>query len=315
MVSMESSNPALNDKIFKREIRNSGRAGSNAGWSSPADEVPPDLFGRQQGQTGTVPPPPARQGERPTWQEPPASPPLDYTSGEKMRLGGTLSASGILLGFVMVAAYFGWQAVAVETSETIAGETSVDSIDFPGWLFGALIGGFVLAIITVIKPKFARVTAPLYGVGMGLFLGAISHTFNAQYDGIVVQAIGLTFGVFAMMLVLYASGTIRVTDKLRKAVIAATGAVALVYIVSIVARLFGGSVPMIHESGPVGIGFSLLVVGIAAFNLLLDFDFIERGVKMGAPRYMEWYGAFGLLVTLVWLYIELLRLLAKLRSR
>jgi uncharacterized YccA/Bax inhibitor family protein len=318
MGDMESSNPALNDKIFKREIANS-RGGSSA-WGTPADEVPPDLFGGRSPQRGasTLPPPPSappHQGDgRPTWQEPTAAPPLDYSSGETMRLGGTLSAAGILLGFVLVASYFGWQSVSVETSTNLAGETVVDQMDFPGWLFPALIGGFVIGMVTVFKPKLARITGPMYAVAMGLFLGAMSKMFEVQYDGIVAQAIGLTVGVFAMMLVLYASGTIRVTDKLRKGVIAATGAVVLVYLVSIVARLFGTDVPMIHESGPVGIGFSLVVVGIASFMLLLDFDFIERGVKMGAPRYMEWYGAFGLMVTLIWLYMELLRLLAKLRN-
>lgn len=229
-----------------------------------------------------------------------------------MRLGGTLSASAILLGFLLVAAYFGYQAVTTTTVSTPQGPET--SVDMPPWLIGSFIVALVLAIVTIVKPKFARVTAPLFAVAEGLVVGAISHAYEAQFDGIVLQAVGLTIGVFVMMLVLYGTGTIKVTDKLRKGIFAATGAVALVYLATIGARMFGAEIPMIHDSGPVGILFSLVVVGIASANLLLDFDFIERGVKMGAPRYMEWFGAFGLMVTLVWLYLELLRLLSKLRS-
>jgi uncharacterized YccA/Bax inhibitor family protein len=309
---MASSNPALNDKIFEREIRNSG-GGSNPGWGAPADEVPPGLFGGGARQGASTLPPAPQQGDRQTW-EPPAGP-LGPVAGDTMRLGGTLSAAGILLGLLVVAGWFGWQAVTVTTATNLAGETVVVDTDFPAWLIGAAIGGFVIALVTIFKPKVARFTAPLYSVAQGLFVGAISKMYEVQFDGIVLQAVGLTIGVFAMMLVLYATGTIRVTDKLRKGIFAATGAIAIVYLVSIVARMFGSEIPMIHDAGAVGIGFSLLVVGIASANLLIDFDFIERGVKMGAPRYMEWYGAFGLMVTLVWLYLELLRLLSKLRSR
>ena len=184
----------------------------------------------------------------------------------------------------------------------------------PPWLFLSWIVGFGLAILTIFKPKLARFTGPFYAVTQGLFLGGISHAYNAQFDGIVVQAVLLTFGVFAMMLILFATGTIRVTNKLRTGIIAATGAVALVYLASIVVSLFGGSLPVINDASPLGIGFSLLVVGIASFNLLLDFDFIQKAVAMKAPRYMEWFGAFALMITLVWLYLEILRLLAKLRS-
>src|SRR5690606_11313103 len=153
--------------------------------------------------------------------------------------------------------------------------------------------------------KLARFTAPLYAVVQGLVVGAISHFYEATYEGIVLQAVGLTVGVFVLMLVLYATGTVRVTDKLRKGIFAATGAGARVFLATLLMRIFGADVPFSHDSGPVGILFSLVVVGIAASNLLLAFDFIERGVKMGAPRHMEWYGAFGLLVTLVWLYLVL----------
>ncbi|HEX2575658.1 MAG TPA: Bax inhibitor-1/YccA family protein [Aquihabitans sp.] len=311
---MASSNPALNEKVFQREIERNGSARPGPGWGSPADEVPPGLFGgggRRPG-ASTLPPPPGRT-PGPTWQ-PPAPPtgPVG-TGGDTMRLGGTLSAAAVLLGFLVVAGWFGWQAVTTTEVQTARGVET--SFEIPGWIWGALIGALVLAVVTIFKPKVARITAPLYAVAEGLVVGAISHAYEAQYEGIVLQAVGLTIGVFVMMLVLYASGTVRVTDKLRKGIFAATGAVMLVYLVSIVLRLFGADIPMIHESGPVGILFSLVVVGIAASNLLLDFDFIERGVQVGAPRYMEWYGAFGLMVTLVWLYLELLRLLSKLRER
>ncbi|MBW3556796.1 MAG: Bax inhibitor-1/YccA family protein [Actinobacteria bacterium] len=222
-----------------------------------------------------------------------------------MTLEGVVLKSGILLPIVLVTAWMGWQSV--EQSELGARP--------PGWLLLAILGGFGIAIVTVFKPKISPYTAPAYAAVEGLVLGAISAVYNFSYEGIVLQAVMLTGAVFAIMLGLYASRTIRVTDRLRKGVIAATLAVMAVYLVSIVMRLFGADVPMIHDNGAVGILFSLAVVGIASFNLLLDFDLIEKGVEAGAPKWMEWYATFGLLVTLVWLYLELLRLLSKLRSR
>lgn len=294
---MASNNPALNDKIFERETAAAG--GFTPGWgSSPSSEVPPGLF------TGA-----AADGAASTV----AHGPVD--AGPTMRLGGTLSAAAILLLVLVVAAFFGWQATEVVTAVNTAGETVVVSSQLPAWIIVSAIVGFGLAILTIFKPKLARFTAPLYAAAQGAFVGAISKLYEVQFDGIVLQAVGLTIGVFVMMLVLYATGTIKVTDRLRKGIFAATGAVCLVYLVTLVARLFGSDIPMIHDAGVVGIGFSLVVVGIASSNLLLDFDFIERGVEMRAPRYMEWFGAFGLMVTLVWLYLELLRLLSKLRSR
>lgn len=293
---MASTNPALNDKIFERETAAAG--GFTPGWGSPADEVPPGLF------TGPNPADVA---------SPQAPPPV--ATGDTMRMSGTMSAAGILLLVLVVAGWFGWQATVVETGKNLAGETIVVSSKLPAWIILAAIAGFGLAILTIFKPKLARITAPLYAAAQGVFVGAISKLYEVQFQGIVLQAVGLTVGVFVMMLVLYATGTIKVTDRLRKGIFAATGAVVLVYLASFVARLFGSDIPMIHDSGLMGIGFSLVVVGIASSNLLLDFDFIERGVAMRAPRYMEWFGAFGLMVTLVWLYLELLRLLSKLRSR
>jgi len=173
----------------------------------------------------------------------------------------------------------------------------------------------VLALVTTFKKTWSPVTAPLYALVEGFFLGAISAMFNARFEGIVFQAVLLTFCTLFALLFAYRSGLIKATENFKLGVVAATGGIALVYLATIVLGFFGIKIPMIHDSGIVGIGFSLFVVVIAALNLVLDFDFIENGVEQGAPKYMEWYGAFGLMVTLVWLYIEFLRLLSKLQSR
>jgi uncharacterized YccA/Bax inhibitor family protein len=178
-----------------------------------------------------------------------------------------------------------------------------------------LIGGLIVALVTVFKKEWAPVTTPLYAAFEGVLLGAISLVFNQRYPGIVFNAVALTFGVLAALLLAYRSGVVRPTENMKLGIAAATGGIALVYLVSMGLGFFGKTMPYIHDSGPIGIGFSVVVVGIAALNLVLDFDFIERGAEVGAPKYMEWYGAFGLLVTLVWLYLEILRLLAKLQGK
>ncbi len=299
---MASSNPALNDAIFQRETQAAGtnRGAFDPAWGTPASELPPGLF--DQSQPGAVPPPPPAGV---------ATPPV--ATGDTMRVSGTVTATGVYLGFLLVAAWFGWQSVDITTSVNLAGE-KVITAEPPAWLILALLGAVGMAFLTIFKPKLARVTGVIYAVLEGLVIGAISSLYDAQYNGIVFSAVAVTIGVFVVMLGLYASGAIKVTNRLRMGIIGATLGVALVYLVSIVLSLFGVHVPMIHDSGPVGIIFSLVVVAIAAFNLLLDFDLIERGVAMRAPRYMEWYAAFGLILTLVWLYLEILRLLAKLRN-
>jgi uncharacterized YccA/Bax inhibitor family protein len=307
------SNPAMNPKIYERETAAANNDGAfTPGWGSPADELPPGVFGNQTGAAapGTVPP----AAGRPGMGGPTGRPPVAAGSGDTMRMSGTMTAAGILLLLLMVAGWFGWSAVTVTSTVNIDGSKSF-SYDMPPWLFLSWIAGFGIAIVTIFKPKIARITAPLYSVAEGLLLGAISAIFEAQFPGIVVQAVLLTFGVFIMMLVLFATGTVKVTNRLRTGIIAATGAIALVYLLSIVVSLFGGNVPIINDASPIGIGFSLLVVGVASMNLLLDFDFIQKAVDYKAPRYMEWFGAFALMLTLVWLYLEILRLLAKLRSR
>jgi uncharacterized YccA/Bax inhibitor family protein len=181
--------------------------------------------------------------------------------------------------------------------------------------FGA-IGGLVLALITMFRPKSAGFTAPLYALSQGLFLGGITVIFEAQYPGIAIQAIGLTFGTLASLLVCYKTGIIKPTENFKLMIVSATAGIGLLYMVNIGMLMFGGGegIGFIHSSGLMGIGFSLFVVAIAALNLVLDFDFIEQGSENGLPKHMEWFGAFSLMVTLVWLYLEILRLLAKIRN-
>jgi uncharacterized YccA/Bax inhibitor family protein len=224
---------------------------------------------------------------------------------DAMTVNGTIWATAALLVLVIAGGVYGWNAVDV----------SADSVSFPTWMFPVSLLAFGVAILTCFKPHLARFTAPVYSLLQGAFLGAISGVYNTAYDGIVLQAVSLTIGVFAVMLFLFATRIIKVTEKLRMGIIAATGAILLVYIVNLVLSLFGASVPFLHDSSPLGILISLVIVGVAAFNLLLDFDFVERGVAAGAPRNMEWYAAFGLTVTIIWLYLELLRLLGKLQGR
>ena len=228
-----------------------------------------------------------------------------------MTLNGTVNKTGILLLLSVLTAAFAW------TQSVVTGPDGTAMVA-PGvtiYALGGAIGGFILAMVTVFKKTWSPVTAPLYALVEGFFLGAISAVFELKYPGIVFQAVVLTFGTLGALLAAYRSGLIRATENFKLGVVAATGGIALVYLVSMGLRLFGKDIPLIHESGLVGIGFSLFVVVIAALNLVLDFDFIESGVEAGAPKYMEWYAAFGLLVTLVWLYLELLRLLSKLQSR
>ena len=228
-----------------------------------------------------------------------------------MSLNGTVNKTGILLLLSVLTAAFAWNQSIVMGADGVA--TVAPGV--VGYMLGGAIGGFILAMVTVFKKTWAPVTAPLYALVEGFFLGSISAMYELRFDGIVFQAVLLTFGTLFALLMAYRSGLIKATENFKLGVVAATGGIALVYLASIVLGFFGINIPLIHESGIVGIGFSLFVIVIAALNLVLDFDFIENGVEQGAPKYMEWYGAFGLMVTLVWLYIEFLRLLSKLNSR
>ena len=229
--------------------------------------------------------------------------PATVLGGEAMTLQGTVNKTGISLLLCVVSAAWTWNMYV-----------SNPGVVMP-FLLGGAIGGFIVAMVTIFKKTWAPVTVPIYALLEGLFLGAISAMFEQMYPGIVIQAVGLTFGTLFALLFAYKSGLIKATENFKLGVVAATGAVALIYMASIVLSFFGTSIPYIHESGTIGILFSLAVVVIAALNLVLDFDFIETGAERGAPKYMEWYGAFGLLVTLIWLYLEMLRLLSKLNSR
>jgi len=216
-----------------------------------------------------------------------------------MTIQGTVNKTLLLLMLTVIAASWTWARAAA-------------AIPF---MMPAAILGFIAALVTIFKKEWAGITAPIYALLEGVFLGGISAVFEQSYPGIVIQAVALTFGTLFCLLLAYKSGLIKPTENFKLGVVAATGAVAVVYLLSIIVGLFGIRFPLIHDSGPVGILFSLVVVVIAALNLVLDFDFIENGEAAGAPKYMEWYGAFGLMVTLIWLYLEMLRLLAKIRSR
>lgn len=222
--------------------------------------------------------------------------------GHVMTISGTVNKTGLLLAFVLASGYWSWQVYMNEGNVQ------------PLILIGAL-GGLGMAILTCVKKQWAPITAPIYALLEGLFLGAISAFFNKQYPGIVIQAVALTLGTLACLLIVYKSGLIKVTENFKLGVAAATGGIFVLYFFSFIISMFGGSVSIIHGNGLVSIGLSIFVVIIAALNLVMDFDFIEHGAEAGAPKFMEWYGAFGLMVTLIWLYIEILRLLAKLQSR
>ncbi|MDD3593272.1 MAG: Bax inhibitor-1/YccA family protein [Candidatus Gastranaerophilales bacterium] len=221
-----------------------------------------------------------------------------------MTVDGTILKTVLLMAILILAGAFSWNAYA--TGQMLMAQ---------GLMFGGLIVGFILAIIISFKPTAAPFLSPIYAACEGLALGAISSMFEASYSGIVLQAIALSLAAMMAMLFLYMSRIIKVDNKFRASVMIATFAILIVYLASWILSFFGKSVPYIHESGMIGIGFSLLVVGVASFNFLLDFDIIERGVQSYAPKYMEWYGGFALLVTLVWLYIEMLKLLSKFASR
>ena len=225
-------------------------------------------------------------------------------SGEAMTLAGTVNKTGILLICVVATAAWSWSRFFRASTSDAALPLGI-----------GLVGGFVVAMVTIFKKEWSPITAPLYALLEGLALGGISAMFERRYHGIAIQAVGLTFGTLFVLLIAYRSGVIRVTEKFKLGVVAATGGIAVFYLVQFVLGFFGVRFAAINGSGLLGIGFSVVVVIVAALNLVLDFDFIESGVSAGAPKYMEWYGAFGLIVTLVWLYLEILRLLSKINDR
>jgi|RhiMetdeSRZDD1v2_1073273.scaffolds.fasta_scaffold16609_7 uncharacterized YccA/Bax inhibitor family protein len=231
---------------------------------------------------------------------------IDYQQTEVMTEKGTLNKFGLMLILLFASASFTWKAAA-EGKDVII------------WLIASLIIGFIVALVLNFKKQWGSILAPVYALAEGVFLGGISAYYNHAFDkvapGIIMQAVGLTFGVVIAMFALYRFGIIKATEKFKSIVIVATAGVGIFYLLSMILRMFGIDMPFIHEGSTMGIVFSLIVVGIAALNLILDFDLIEQGAKQGAPKYMEWFGAFALMVTIVWLYLEILRLLSKLASR
>lgn len=218
-----------------------------------------------------------------------------------MTIQGTVSRTAMLLAILFACTMVSWNPTMPEQSTQ--------------WILIGAIAGFIVALITIFNKKAAPITAPIYAACEGVFLGAISSLFERMYPGIVFQAILLTFGTLGALLLAYTTRLIKPTENLKLGIFAATGGVALFYFVSMIMGFFGGGFSVINSSSPTGIIFSGIVVVIAALNLVLDFDFIEQGAEQGAPKYMEWYAAFGLVVTLVWLYLEILRLLSKLNRR
>lgn len=221
------------------------------------------------------------------------------SSSDQMTIEGTVNKTAISLLLLVGTGYFTFDVIS------------------PVLLIGAGIGGFILALVTIFKKEWAPITVPLYAILEGALLGGISYMYNASYNGIVTNAILLTVGILVSLLIAYRSGYIIATENFKLGIFAATGGIAIVYLVNFIMGFFGSGlgVMSINNASPLSIGFSIVVVIIASLNLVLDFDFIEEGAEKGAPKYMEWYGAFGLLVTLIWLYLEILRLLAKLNSR
>lgn len=221
---------------------------------------------------------------------------------ESMTIQGTVNKTFILLVLVLVSAGFTW-------SQYFAGVNIL-----PHLVIGA-IGSLILSLVVVFAKRSAPITAPIYALLEGLFVGGISALYETEFEGITIMAVTLTFTVMLGLLLVYKSGLIKVTQNFRLGLFAATLGIFFTYLISFILGLFGVTVPFIHDSGPIGILVSIVIVVIAALNLVLDFDFIEKGAQMNCPKYMEWYGAFGLMVTLIWLYLEILRLLSKIASR
>ncbi|MDO8390456.1 MAG: Bax inhibitor-1/YccA family protein [Actinomycetota bacterium] len=270
------SNPLMNEKAAAQAAR--------AGWGAP------DLS------TRATPIAPITDGPISSWRP------------RVMTVGGTATATGVLLVLLLATATVGW--IMAPTSDS-----KVDGV--MGIAIGAVIAGFVCAIVLRFKPTLAPVLAPIYALAEGFFLGVISRVYDDRYNGIVMQAVGATLGVFAVMLLLYKSRILKVTERFKRIVVTAAMGLMLFYAVSFVIGLFTGfsSISFFNSASPMGILFSVFAAGLAAMMLAVDFDLIEKGAKAGWPKGMEWYAAFGLVATLVWLYLEILRLLSKLQRR
>ncbi len=304
-----SRNPVLTDKAFGLD----GNGTTSFGRTSPSQE----WENAQRSGTGAATAA-GTAGMASTYgRTAPTGPtgPVE-TAGRTMSLGGVASVTMLMFGVLLIGGWWGWMQVTERTVEFTDGTVgTMAELNSPGLLIGALVLGLVLALVTIFKPTIARFTALPYSLVQGAMLGMISHLYNAQFEGIVVQAILATFGVFLTMLVLYGLRILRATPKFVKGVVAATFGILIMYVLGFAMSFFMSDfTPFWQTSGLLGIGISVVIVIVAALNLILDFDFIERGSKNGLPAYMDWYAAFGLMITLIWLYLEMLRLFAKLRS-
>lgn len=230
-----------------------------------------------------------------------------YSESESMTVRGAINKTLVMFFLVAASAFFVWQ----KFFGAFAAEDPAMAVSaVRGYMFVGGFGGFVIAMIASFAPRKAAFFVPIYAILEGMFLGGLSATFEAMYPGLVIRAILLTFSVFFVMLMVYRQGIIKVTSGFKRGIIAAVGGVTLVYLISWIAGLLGFNFGLVNGTGSMSLIFSIIVVGIAAFSLMLDFDFVEKNAALGVPKYMEWYSAFGLMVSLVWLYINMLRLLA-----
>ena len=274
------ANPLLNEKSINAAA---GRDESQSGWAAPS------------GSAGTWAPP-INDGPVSTWH------------GGLATVRGTASATLTLLLLLIASATVAWFSIAAPAAD--------GTVKLPaGWLIGGVVVGLISVLVATAKPHTARIAAPVYAIAEGVVVGAISRAFETAYNGIVLQAVGATLGVFTVMLLMYRSGVIRATDRFKRIVMGAMMGLMAFYLVSFLIGIFGSMPSFINSSSGLGIVFSLFVAGLAAMNLVIDFDMIERIEREKMPAHMEWFGALGITVTLVWLYLEILRLLAKLQDR
>lgn len=233
---------------------------------------------------------------------------IQYAGSEAMTVRGTINKFGLMFIMLLGGASFTWSLFYNSGAAAVM-----------PWMWGSLIGGLILSLVIIFKKTWAPYLALGYGLVEGLFLGAVSAFYDSafadKYPSIIMHAVLLTFGCAAAMYIFYQTGIIKATATFKKVIIIATAGIGIFYLIAMVMRLFGTEMPYLHDNGPIGIGISVVIVAIAALNLILDFDLMEQGAAQGAPKYFEWYCAFGLMVTMVWLYLEILRLLGKLSSR
>lgn len=280
-----SGSPVLTEQKFNEQTAEARQAGGDGSFGGRSDSAP-----------YTLGPPPS-------------------TGFDTMTVGGSVTATSVLMILLVAAAAFGWSQVAQTTPVLNKAGEVVSGPTMPSWIFLAMIVGVVFGLITSFKPKAARITAPLYALAMGTALGAISAVYNHYWNGIVTQAVFATLGIFVAMLFLYVTRIIKVTNRFVMIVTAATLGIFLMYLLSFIVGLFGVQVTFLTQPSPLSILISVGIIIIAALNLAIDFAFIETASQHGAPKYMEWYAGFGVMVTLVWIYLEVLRLLALLNRR